>query len=211
MTDAKETDPENYTSFNQFFTRALRPETRPIGEDIISPADGVISEIGDISHQTLIQAKNHYFKLADLVGDVKTAKLFENGKFVTIYLAPKDYHRVHMPLTGYFKNSLYIPGKLFSVNHATAQVVPNLFSRNERIVTLFDDFAVILVGAMIVGNIVLSAHENTVLQKADELGYFQLGSTVIMLFQANQIHWHSHIIQGTPVKMGQSIGAKNRI
>ncbi len=216
LTEAIQSDYKKYQSFNDFFTRKLLPQARVINQHpniIISPADGSISEIGNINQNKLIQAKGHEYTVRDLLGgDGETAAGFQNGAFATIYLSPKDYHRVHMPYQGHFLKKIHIPGKLFSVNSRTTRVVPNLFARNERIITLFQTdigkMAVILVGAMIVGNIVITAQEDTLLEKADELGYFQLGSTVIILFEANQIAWQKEFRAGSATKMGQPIGEK---
>lgn len=216
LSEAIQSDYKKYVSFNDFFTRKLLPQARLIDQNfntIVSPADGSISEIGMIKMDKLIQAKGHEYTVRDLLGgDSKTAAEFENGAFATIYLSPKDYHRVHIPYSGHFLNKIYIPGKLFSVNSRTTRVVPNLFARNERVVTFFQTdigkMAVILVGAMIVGNIVITAQEGSLLEKGDELGYFQLGSTVIILFEANQMAWQKECRAGAAVKMGQPIGEK---
>jgi len=216
LSEAVESDYRHYHSFNDFFTRKLLPGARMIDPNphmITSPADGSISEIGKINQNKLLQAKGHSYTVRDLLGgDLDAALDFQNGSFATIYLSPKDYHRVHMPYSGHFLKKIYIPGRLFSVNSRTTRVVPNLFARNERIITFFQTdmgkMAVILVGAMIVGNIIITATENNLLQKGDELGYFQLGSTVIILFEANQMAWKKEFRADSAVKMGQSIGEK---
>ncbi|HEV2524349.1 MAG TPA: archaetidylserine decarboxylase, partial [Gammaproteobacteria bacterium] len=146
---------QNYCDFNAFFTRLLKSQLRPIGKNIISPADGAISEIGQIHDSHIFQAKNHHFSLSTLFGgDLKLASLFENGSYATFYLSPKDYHRVHMPISGQLKSMMHVPGKLFSVNQRTARTVPDLFAKNERVISVFETekgtVAVILVGAMIV-------------------------------------------------------------
>ena len=161
MDEAEQPELKCYPNFNAFFTRALKPEARPIDPQtntVVSPADGVISEIGDIASDSLIQAKRmHYSAQSLLGGDASDASPFIDGQFATIYLAPKDYHRLHMPITGTLTKMIHIPGRLFSVNPTTAQAVPNLFARNERVVTLFDTeigpMALVLVGAMIVASI----------------------------------------------------------
>jgi phosphatidylserine decarboxylase len=214
LSEAAQDDYQQYACFNDFFTRKLLSPLRPIDADpyaIVSPADGCISEIGKIHQDKLLQAKGHYYSLQHLLGgNTQEAKVFENGAFATIYLSPKDYHRVHLPLGGHFVKKVHIPGKLFSVNSRTARVVPSLFARNERIITFFETahgkMAVILVGAMIVGHIVITAQEKNVLEKGEELGYFQLGSTVIILFESNQIRWNTALKAGISVKMGQNIG-----
>jgi phosphatidylserine decarboxylase len=234
MQEALAPNVKDYATFNAFFTRKLRPDARSIDHDpsaIISPADGAISEIGQIHHDKIIQAKNHSYQLLSLLGNkTELTDLFLNGSFATIYLAPKDYHRVHMPVSGELKQMLYIPGKLFSVNQRTANYVPGLFARNERLVAIFETsigkMAVILVGAMIVASIVTSwsglvipsikkqvqawEYDAIFLDKGQELGYFQLGSTVILLFQPNQVEWQSSLAQGQQVQFGQAIAKFRR-
>lgn len=228
MSDAITEDPYQYSSFNEFFTRQLKPEKRPIvtGEnEIASPVDGVISQIGKIHHNAILQAKNVDYTLKNLLGgSEKLAKQFEDGNFATFYLSPKDYHRVHMPLPGQLKETIYIPGKLFSVSQQTAQHVPNLFARNERLVTLFDTehgpMALILVGAMLVGSIQTVWHGQTntktiakesfggslALAKGQEMGHFQMGSTVIVLFTKGSAEWINELHENSAVKLGQLIG-----
>lgn len=218
---------QNYCDFNAFFTRLLKPQLRPLAKDLISPADGEISEIGKIHEGHIFQAKNHHFSLSTLFGgDNELASLFENGEYATFYLSPKDYHRVHMPISGQLKLMMHIPGKLFSVNQRTARTVPDLFAKNERVITLFETekgkVAVILVGAMIVASIATQwagivtpprkfgiqrwTYDDIILEKGEEMGHFQLGSTVIVLFQANQVKWDASLKNGYIVKMGQKIG-----
>jgi phosphatidylserine decarboxylase len=217
-------NPDDYPTFNEFFTRHLKPELRPIvsGPDQIAcPVDGQISQIGKIDNDTIFQAKGFDYSLNTLLGgDITRAKPFLNGNFATIYLSPKDYHRIHMPISGTLRETIHIPGSLFSVNTLTTATVPNLFARNERLVCLFDTeagpMAVILVGAMLVGSIhtawdnpartktiTKKTHSNIHLDKGAELGYFQLGSTVIMLFAENKIKWEPNQIAGTDVRMGE--------
>jgi len=224
-------DVAHYRSFQDFFIRQLQPDARPIApEGICSPCDGTISQIGRIAQGSLLQAKGHTFSLDALLADKAMAAQFTNGHFLTIYLAPKDYHRVHMPCEGVVDQLRYVPGKLFSVNTLTAEHVENLFARNERAVALFDHaqapFAMVLVGAMIVGNITtrwggtLLPHRRTgtthihyektpaqriKLDKGEEMGYFSLGSTVILLFPEN-IAWEETLTEQTPLQLGQRIG-----
>src|SRR5690554_299818 len=161
MSEAGEPDPEDYATFNEFFTRALKPGIRPIAMDpdvLVSPVDGAISQIGQVGSDRVFQAKGQSFSLTELLGgDSARARTFADGEFSTIYLSPKDYHRVHMPLAGTLREMVYVPGKLFSVNPVTADNVPNLFARNERVVCIFDTaagpMAMVLVGAMIVGSV----------------------------------------------------------
>jgi phosphatidylserine decarboxylase len=209
LSEAHEPNPYAYTSFNDFFTRKLKPNARTIdtrAHMIISPADGCVQNFGRIQDNQLIQAKNHSYEVASLLGNKNLASQFSNSSFITIYLAPKDYHRVHIPMEGTLTDMIYVPGKLFSVNILTTDYVPMLFAKNERVVALFETaygpMAVILVGAMIVGSIDTTwagkvAPSRSLLsnpiqhtcypngatyQKADEIGFFSLGSTVIVLF-----------------------------
>jgi phosphatidylserine decarboxylase len=210
--------PEAYSNFNSFFTRQLKPELRPIvagNHQLASPSDSSISQIGKIHHHTLVQAKGFDFDLLSLLGGKKEiADLFYDGSFATLYLSPKDYHRVHMPFSGKLRETIYIPGQLFSVNNQTAASVPKLFARNERLVCLFDTaagpMAVIMVGAMIVGSINTVWQNNTDkevhLNKGEELGHFKLGSTVILLFAKNKIDWAPGLQKDTIVHMGQLLG-----
>ncbi|HWX79079.1 MAG TPA: archaetidylserine decarboxylase [Steroidobacteraceae bacterium] len=229
MSEAAETDPFGYGSFNEFFTRALKPGARPIAEDpcaIACPADGIISEAGRIEGDSLLQAKGRRYTLRALLAARPWASRFEGGSFATIYLAPFNYHRVHSPLRGQLKETVYVPGRLFSVNAVTASHVPGLFARNERVLTLFDaacgEFALILVGALNVGSIatvwggditpaarrvltVLPPHD-IALEKGAELGRFNMGSTVIILFPAHRARWLAGVRAGLRVRLGQSLG-----
>jgi len=227
ISEAVYTGLEAYPHFNSFFTRHLRSGTRPIAANphaIVSPADGSISQFGHIEKDLLIQAKKFNFKLEQLLADQTLATKFLNGEFFTCYLAPKDYHRVHMPLAGKLIKTIFIPGKLFSVNEETALNVPNLFARNERLVCIFETaaglMAMIFVGAMLVGSIktVWQDHPHTAkkvspndfsepleFQKGDEVGHFQMGSTIILLFQQNTIRWQNFLCTLLPIKMGQTI------
>jgi phosphatidylserine decarboxylase len=229
MTEALNTDPFAYGSFNEFFTRGLRPGARPIAggaRDIACPVDGAISQVGRIDGDMVLQAKGRSFSLSDLLAAQPWAKHFEGGSFATIYLAPFNYHRIHMPLRGDLKETVYVPGRLFSVNTTTASLVPRLFARNERVLTLFDtpagEFSLVLVGALNVGSMatvwagditpaarravtVLPPREFT-LDKGAELGRFNMGSTVILLFQANRAHFNAALRPGGSVRVGQSLG-----
>ena len=229
MADAVQPDPFRYASFNEFFTRALRPDARSLAKEpheIACPVDGVISEAGKIDGDTLLQAKGRTYTLKELLASSAWAKDFEGGSFATIYLAPFNYHRVHMPLAGRLRETLYVPGRLFSVNAATASLVPRLFARNERVLTWFDtafgEFALILVGALNVGSIatvwagditpaprrVATAlpPQAVSLDKGEELGRFNMGSTVILLFQRDRARWHAELRAGATVRLGQSLG-----
>ena len=227
-------DPFAYTSYNKFFTRQLKPVCRPIDPDpraIVSPADGQIAQIGAIQQDSILQAKGHNFSVQALIGNNALAAPFINGNFVTVYLAPKDYHRVHMPFGGKLEHMIYVPGELFSVSQHAAENIPNLFARNERVVCIFNTqvgkMAVILVGAMIVGSIetvwagqITPPHFDTLkswsygaeqakhieLAKGAEMGLFKLGSTVIVLFETQANTWHVDRIAGSDVCMGQKIG-----
>lgn len=232
MSEAINSDPLSYRNFNDFFTRAIRPELRPIcdqDDGIACPADGAISQLGNIEYGTLFQAKGHNYSLTDLLGgDASLSNQFLGGSFATVYLSPKDYHRVHMPLTGKLTKMIHIPGKLFSVNKVTAEQIPNVFARNERTVCLFDTeagpMAVILVGAMIVASIETvwagqvtpfnkqvvtwnyDALNNIELKKGEEMGRFKLGSTAIILFGKDAINWEESLQAETPTKMGMHFG-----
>ena len=229
MTEAEQPDALRYGSFNEFFIRALKPNARVFAReprDIACPVDGAISEAGKIDDASLLQAKGRYYTLDELLAARGWAKHFEGGSFATIYLAPFNYHRVHMPLTGRLRETVYVPGRLFSVNAVTASRVPRLFARNERVLTWFDtafgEFALILVGALNVGSIatvwagditpasrrVTTAlpPQDVLLEKGAELGRFNMGSTVILLFQKDRARWHEDLRAGTTVKLGQSLG-----
>lgn len=232
MTEAEEPDCTAYASFNDFFTRALKADARPIvegDETIACPADGAVSQLGEIHNGRIFQAKGHDFSLLELVGgDPKTAAQFTGGHFATVYLSPKDYHRVHMPVSGTLKSMTYVPGQLFSVNDVTTQTVPRLFSRNERVVCIFDTaagpMAMVLVGAMIVASIetiwagLVTPHKRRVrttdyrdnqpirLEKGEEMGRFKLGSTVVMLFGADKVRWAESLGAESDVKMGAHFG-----
>ena len=230
MQEAKEPDYHQYENFNAFFTRALKDGTREIAEGscITSPADGVISQLGKINQDQIFQAKRHSYSDTELLGGKQqTADTFNNGSFATIYLSPKDYHRVHMPITGTLLSSVYIPGDLFSVNNATAENVPRLFARNERLVTIFDTeigkVAIVLVGAIIVAGIetvwgesfdsstkLITKPYDSIktpikLNKGEEMGRFKLGSTVILLFENNRIDFNKALTAQSSIRMGGNI------
>ena len=235
MNEAIEPNPQAYKNFNAFFTRAIKPELRPIAsdeKDIACPADGAISQLGDIEYGTLLQAKGSTYSLTSLLGgDAELSNQFIGGKFATVYLSPKDYHRVHMPLDGKLVKMIHVPGKLFSVNKVTAEQIPNVFARNERTVCIFETsvgpMAVILVGAMIVASIetiwagqVTPFNKNVVtwdydklsqvtLKKGDEMGRFKLGSTAIVLFGPNANDWESSLEATSPTSMGMPFGKIN--
>ncbi|MFP0156671.1 archaetidylserine decarboxylase [Acinetobacter baumannii] len=215
-----------YKSFNDFFTRALKDGVRLVDENpdsIVSPADGAISQIGKITAGEVFQAKGQSFSVEKLIGDRQLAQPFQEGEFATVYLSPRDYHRVHMPFSGTLTETLYVPGELFSVNQVTAENVPGLFARNERMVCLFDTelgrMAVVLVGAMIVAGIETVAtgkvkpsgrielqHHELKLEKGAELGRFYLGSTAIILFEKDKIEWEKRFKAESVVVMGERMG-----
>lgn len=237
MNEAMYPTAQDYASFNAFFTRQLKPDARPISDQedaIVSPADGTVSAIGYITGNTLIQAKDRGYSLIDLLGGSATMTTpFMDGSFATIYLSPKDYHRVHMPLPGTLRKMVYIPGQLFSVNQTTSERIPDLFARNERAVCLFETdsgpMAVILVGAMIVagietvwsGRVAPARHGLEVIDysnhhppiqfgKGEEMGRFMLGSTVIVLLGPGAASWQEKIGENSRVKMGESIGTSKQ-
>ncbi len=235
MSEAKEENPFAYASFNAFFTRELKAEARPIDQDpdvLVSPADGAISQLGKIEQGRIFQAKGRSYSLTNLLGgDLDRAAPFINGEFATIYLSPRDYHRVHMPISGILRETVYIPGELWSVNQVTAEGVDQLFARNERLVAIFDTeigpMAMVLVGAMIVAGIevvwegqvappmkrpqVLGKHYNDqlTLARGEEMGRFKLGSTVILLFGEHAVNWHEQLSASSPVQLGRPLASLN--
>ena len=226
MSIAEQTNALKFKSFNDFFTRGLRTGVRAVDADstaIVSPADGAISQLGKIENGDVFQAKGQKFTVENLIADPQLAEPFKNGEFATVYLSPRDYHRVHMPFAGTLTETLYVPGELFSVNQTTAENIPGLFARNERMVCLFDTelgrMAVVLVGAMIVagietvatgkvkpsGRIELNQH-NLFLEKGAELGRFYLGSTAVILFEENKMQWDEKFKANSTVLMGEALG-----
>lgn len=232
LSDALEPDVAAYRSFNEFFTRPLKPEARPIASgtrSIASPADGFLSQKGPIQKGSIIQAKGFDYSVDDLLGgDAERARPFLGGSFATIYLSPRDYHRLHMPLKGTLKEMIHVPGRLFSVNDATTRNVPGLFARNERVVAIFDTeagpMALILVGAIFVASIETVWHgvvtpptqsgirsfsydqETIVLEKGAEMGRFNMGSTIIALFGTPNVSFDDQMTLGSAVRMGRPIG-----
>ena len=232
LSEAEIEDPDRFENFNAFFTRALKDGARPITSDddaLACPADGTVSQRGRLRGGDLFQAKGRHYSAFELLGgDGALAAEFGNGDFATVYLSPKDYHRVHMPCTGTLRETVYVPGKLFSVNQATTERVPRLFARNERLVCVFDTergpMAVVMVGAMIVagietvfaGQVTPQATDITrrdyrepgpvVLEKGAELGRFMLGSTVILLFPEGAAGFDEAALPGETVRMGQAFG-----
>ncbi|MEM7688761.1 MAG: archaetidylserine decarboxylase [Pseudomonadota bacterium] len=224
---------EQFESFNDFFTRELREGARPIADPdqfIACPADGAISQIGTIEGGQIFQAKGRDYSVSALLGqDAALAKRYENGAFATIYLSPRDYHRVHMPATGSLTSTTYVPGDLFSVNQETAGGVDALYARNERLVCQFEGeiggFASVMVGAMIVAGIDTMwpnrfqthapsvvresfAEASVTLASGDEMGRFYLGSTVILLFEPRRVAWLEELKAGDAVRMGQPLARR---
>lgn len=236
LSDAVQSEATAYPSLNAFFTRALRAGTRPLPQDpaeIACPVDGTISEIGPINHDRLLQAKGRQYTLAALLaGREEWINRFIGGQFATIYLAPYNYHRIHMPLDGLLQEIWYIPGKLFSVNRTTANGVANVFARNERIACFFDaaglPHALLMIGALNVGSMETVWHgeiaprrprQLTQLETGDargpfratrgeELGRFNMGSTVILLYPRDTIAWYPHLLSGRTVRMGEPLGRR---
>ncbi len=239
MSEALQEDPLAYECFNDFFTRALKDGARPLDEEpgsVVCPADGAISQMGAIEQGRIFQAKGHSYGLADLLGgDTERAAPFQGGQFATIYLSPKDYHRVHMPVAGTLREMVHVPGRLFSVNPLTARNVPRLFARNERVVCIFDTehgpMAVVLVGAMIVASIETvwaglvtpfkrrvksvrydaAARAPIFLEKGAEMGRFKLGSTAIVLFGPDKIRWADTPSVLGPVRMGELLALPTQV
>ncbi len=228
MAEAQQTDPYAFASFNEFFTRALAPHARPIAADpaaVASPVDGTVSECGEIDRDLLLQAKGRHYRLSELLAGQAWADQFEGGRYATIYLAPFNYHRVHMPLAGSLLDTVYVPGRLFSVNSTSASFVPRLFARNERVLTRFDSaagrFVVVLVGALNVGSmatvwagditparrraVTRLPHTSLSLAKGAELGRFNMGSTVFLLFEKTRVVWKPLLICESAQRIGPSI------
>ena len=233
MSEAAEPNPEAYATFNDFFTRELKPGIRPLADGektLVSPVDGAISQLGQVTGDRIFQAKGQSFSLSELLGgEEATTAPFADGEFSTIYLSPKDYHRIHMPMAGTLRQMIHVPGKLFSVNPVTAENVPNLFARNERVVCIFDTasgpMALVLVGAMIVGSVetrwagvvvpgrrqvtstLYEGEQAITFDKGEEMGRFRLGSTVIMVMPKGSVSWNSDQVAGKTVRMGEAFGA----
>ena len=233
MREAAKPDLLAYESFNDFFTRALRPDARPLAEaDLVCPVDGAISECGAIAGEQIFQAKGRHYSIRDLLGDdAGLAEKFVNGGFATLYLSPRDYHRVHMPCAGRLVRMIHVPGSLFSVNPLMAREIPRLFARNERVVCVFESeqgpFALVLVGAAIVGSVetvwhgvVTPPHGRRVslwnyegneriveLPQGAEMGRFKLGSTVVALFARPDMCFAPDWMPGKPVRMGEAMGS----
>jgi phosphatidylserine decarboxylase len=229
LAEAEQPDPRAYGSFNEFFTRALRADARPLAPAgaLLSPVDGAVSQFGTIQDGRLIQAKGHDYRLIDLVGgDRATADLFQGGEFITLYLSPRDYHRIHMPLAGRLTGTRHLPGRLFSVNTTTSRLVPRLFARNERLVCRFDGdsgpLGLVLVGAIFVASIETTwagvwtprrcrtapeqVPDSLQLERGAEMGRFNMGSTVILLLPPGRVAWDARLQPGCPVRMGESLG-----
>lgn len=232
MTEAANPDIASYPSFNEFFTRPLKPGARPLADaDYICPVDGAISQFGRIERDQIFQAKGHSYSTHALVGgDRDLAIQFQDGEFATLYLSPRDYHRIHMPCDGRLTRMIYIPGDLFSVNPVTARGVPGLFARNERVVCVFENdagpFVLTLVGATIVGSMATVWHGQVnpprpgtikewdyapgevVLKKGDEMGRFLLGSTVVMLFPKRRLRFTDAWAPARAIRMGEAMGQR---
>jgi phosphatidylserine decarboxylase len=232
MQEAANPDIASYASFNEFFTRPLREGARPLADAaFICPVDGAISQFGAIERNNIFQAKGHSYTTAALVGgDAELAAQFEDGSFATLYLSPKDYHRIHMPCAGRLRRMIYVPGALFSVNPTTARGVPGLFARNERVVCVFDgefgSFVLTLVGATIVGSMATVWHgmvnpprlrdirewryDDRVieLKKGEEMGRFLLGSTVVMLFPKDTLRFNPQWTPARAIRMGEAMDSR---
>ena len=229
MSEAANPDIASYKSFNEFFTRALKPGARPLAAaDLVCPVDGAISQFGAIERDQIFQAKGHVYSTTALVGgDAALAARFENGHFATLYLSPKDYHRIHMPCDGRLLRMIHVPGDLFSVNPLTARGVPGLFARNERVVCVFDSargpFVLTLVGATIVGSMATVWHgvvnpprvaklrewryedQQIALKQGAEMGRFLLGSTVVMLFPKAALQFNPAWVPARPIRLGEAM------
>jgi phosphatidylserine decarboxylase len=234
MAEAEQADYRQFESFNAFFTRALKPGVRPqahADNGILCPVDGAVSQVGAIHNDTIFQAKGHDFTATTLLGgDSGLAAPFGNGRFATLYLSPRDYHRIHMPVAGTLTHMIYVPGRLFSVNPKTVRCIPGLFARNERVVALFDtalgQMAMVLVGAINVAcietvwhGVVTPPHRNSVqrwvysdeqkivLEKGAEMGRFNMGSTVVCLFANDKMQFDNAITPGAAIQMGRKLGS----
>jgi phosphatidylserine decarboxylase len=236
MGEAVDSNIASYKSFNDFFTRALKPGARPLADaDLICPVDGAISQFGVIENDQIFQAKGHHYSTTALVGgDAALAAQFHNGSFATLYLSPKDYHRIHMPADGRLLRMIHVPGELFSVNPTTARGVPGLFARNERVVCVFESargpFVLVLVGATIVGSMATVWHgvvnaprvadvrewhytaagESVDLKRGDEMGRFLLGSTVVLLFPKPALTFNPLWTAGRAIRLGEAMASYAR-
>jgi len=232
MAEAANPDIASYATFNDFFTRALKAGARPLAQaDLVCPVDGAISQFGRIDKDQIFQAKGHRYSTTALIGgDASLAAQFQDGHFATLYLSPKDYHRIHMPCDGVLRRMIYVPGDLFSVNPTTARGVPGLFARNERVVCVFDSahgpFVLTLVGATIVGSMATVWHglvnpprpgtlwerrygdDAPKLGRGSEMGRFLLGSTVVMLFPAGPLQFNAQWAPGGTIRMGEEMGSR---
>ena len=235
MAEALDSNITGYLTFNDFFTRALKPGARPLAQaDLVCPVDGAVSQFGAIEHDQIFQAKGHRYSTTELVGgDAALAAPYQDGHFATIYLSPKDYHRIHMPAGGRLSRMIYVPGELFSVNPVTARGVPGLFARNERVVCVFESargpFVLVLVGATIVGSMATVWHgvvnpprgkvvrewlypaspdkPAVVLKQGDEMGRFLLGSTVVLLFPKGPLRFNPDWVPGRSVRLGEAMAS----
>ena len=232
MAEAANPDIASYATFNDFFTRALKDGARPLADaDLICPVDGAISQFGPVAKDQVFQAKGHSYSTTALVGgDAALGARFENGHFATLYLSPRDYHRIHMPCAGELTRMIHVPGDLFSVNPTTARGVPGLFARNERVVCVFESdqgpFVLVLVGATIVGSMATVWHGQVNpprpgtlrqwdyspgqvrLQKGEEMGRFLLGSTVVMLFPQGPLQFNPQWAPARPIQLGEAMGQR---
>ena len=233
MSEAANPDLGSYASFNDFFTRALQEGARPLASaDLICPVDGAISQVGAIKGNQIFQAKGHHYSSTALVGgDASLAERFDDGSFATLYLSPKDYHRIHMPCDGRLSRMIHVPGELFSVNPTTARGVPGLFARNERVVCVFESargpFVLALVGATIVGSMATVWHgvvnpprgilvrewlyddQPVVLQQGQEMGRFLLGSTVVLLFPKGPLQFNPAWSSGRAIRLGEAMASRS--
>lgn len=235
LSEAEFEQVKSYPDFNTFFTRALKADARPLDPDprvLLSPVDGAVSLVGPTSNGTLIQAKGHSYTVSELLGGSKAAALFNKGSFCTLYLAPHNYHRIHMPANGKLREWGYVPGRLFSVSTRAVRTIPKLFARNERVYSIFETdygpMALVMVGALFVGSIETTwngrvtpphGHEAgsyspmspVVLMRGREMGRFNMGSTVILLAPAGMVAWRKELTPGKEVRMGMSLGALTKI
>ena len=234
MDEAQQPDPAAYATFNDFFTRALKPGARPLAQsDLVCPVDGAISQFGPLQRDQLLQAKGHHYSSTALVGgDAALAARFDHGHFACLYLSPRDYHRIHMPCDGRLTRMIHVPGELFSVNPTTARGVPGLFARNERVVCVFEGahgpFVLVLVGATIVGSMATVWHgvvnpprpgqvrewryddsaAPVQLRQGEEMGRFLLGSTVVMLFPEGPLQFNPDWTPGRPIRLGEAMARR---